>query len=92
MKLFDDLPQTPVVKRGKHYVEPCGYVDIPGTGPDGETCGSCRHCVRMRQAKRWMKCGLNEARWTHGRATDILARSPACRKWEATPPTEKGYE
>ena len=90
MTLFDDLPEAPVVKRGKHYVEPCGYVDIPGTGPDGETCGSCRHYAGM---SGWAKCDLNKPQWTHSRRTDILARSPACRKWEpTTPPTKKGYE
>ncbi|MGH8326882.1 MAG: hypothetical protein ACRET2_08985 [Steroidobacteraceae bacterium] len=68
---------------GKHYVTPRGYAAPPGTGPAGETCGSCKHCGRMRQAKRWIKCLLMRARWSHGRATDILARSPACSKWES---------
>jgi hypothetical protein len=68
---------------GKHYVQPRGYVCPPGTGPRGETCRTCKNANRMRGgSKRWIKCGLNRARWTGGRATDILARSPACRKWE----------
>jgi hypothetical protein len=65
--------------RGKHYVQPRGYYYHPGTGPADQTCGSCRHCVR---SSRWAKCGLNEARWTHSRTTDILTRSPACKYWE----------
>lgn len=66
-------------QRGKNYVQPRGYFYHPGTGPAGETCGSCKHCA---SGNRYSKCALNRARWTHGRATDILVRSPACRHWE----------
>lgn len=68
-----------VRRRGKHYVQPRGYFYKPGTGPAGETCGGCAHIVGGR---RYKKCALNRARWTHGRATDILASAPACRHWE----------
>lgn len=72
--------ETVVVrKRGKHYVQPRGYYYHPGTGPADETCGSCEHII---DGRRYKKCGLNRARWTHGRATDILASAPACRHWE----------
>ncbi len=70
-----------VKKRGKHYVQPRGYAHHPGSGPEGETCGSCKHIVR--KSRRYRKCGLNRARWTHGPGSDILAGSPACSKWEA---------
>lgn len=69
-------------QRGKHYVEPRGYYYPPGTGPAGETCGSCEH--RTGKGGKYSKCLLNQARWTNGRATDILAGSPACKYWEAT--------
>lgn len=69
-----------VKARGKHYIEPRGYYQPPGTGPEGETCGSCKHIVRGR---RWLKCELSRCRWTHSRGTDILSKAPACRKWEA---------
>jgi hypothetical protein len=68
--------------RGKHYVQQRGYAAPPGTGPEGETCGSCEHCVRGREG-RYRKCELNRARWTHGPGSDILARSLACSKWTA---------
>jgi hypothetical protein len=72
--------ETVTVKpRGKHYVEPRGYFFHPGTGPDGETCGSCRHCSDFR---RWKKCGLNRSRWTGGRGSDVLAGAKACKYWE----------
>lgn len=74
-------PDTP--KRGKHYVEPRGHVAPPGTGPVDETCKTCRHLVRIRLAKVYRKCGLNEANWTGGPKTDVLSSSPACRLWEA---------
>lgn len=68
-----------VQQRGKHYVQPRGYFYHPGTGPEGETCGTCKHIVGFR---RWNKCNLNRARWTGGRGSDILVRAAACRYWE----------
>jgi hypothetical protein len=58
------------------------YAAWPGTGPDGETCGSCKHCVRAWNG-RYRKCGLLRSIWTGGPGTDIKARSAACSKWEA---------
>lgn len=72
-----------VTVRGKHYVKPRGYVRPPGTGPAGETCGSCQHKHRREGvAGRYLKCSLARGLWTGGRASDILAGSPACEKWE----------
>ena len=72
--------EKPSVLRGKHYVEPRGYYGIPGTGPADKTCRQCAHYVRTNgHAKRYPKCGKNRARWTHGRASDILASSPSCK-------------
>jgi hypothetical protein len=72
-----DTVTVPV--RGKHYIQPRGYAAPPGTGPAGETCGSCQHDSASR---RYHKCLLNAAAWGHTRRSDILARSPACAKWE----------
>lgn len=58
-----------------------GYAHIPGTGPEGETCGTCKHKIAMRG--RFLKCELRYETWTHGYGTDILARSPACKFWSA---------
>ena len=62
------------------------YADAPGSGPRGETCGSCAHARRMGNTpkKTWAKCRRMQARWTNGAATDIKLRTPACRKWEAS--------
>lgn len=69
---------TPV--RGKHYVQPRGYAYHPGTGPEGERCGTCKHAARFG---RYLKCEMAKSIWSHTRRTDILAGSPACKYWEA---------
>jgi hypothetical protein len=81
------LPRSPLVlsppiPRGKHYVEPRGYAAMPGTGPEGKRCRDCAHYAHAGGvAGSYPKCGLNRARWTHGRATDILANAPSCKKF-----------
>lgn len=69
-------PDRPVKTKGL-------YAAAPGTGPEGETCGSCKHLTRRKWAKKYLKCELVQARWTRGPGTDVKARSPACAKWEA---------
>lgn len=86
--LFGEAPaQQPVgkglgPKGGKHYVKPWGYVCPPGTGPAGHTCGDCQHLYRKSMAKTYLKCYLAQSKWTGGRASDVLASSPACSKWQ----------
>lgn len=68
---------------GKHYVRPMGYGGIPGTGPAGMHCRDCEHYVsRQGNTRTYPKCGLNRARWTSGRGSDILASSPACSRFK----------
>jgi hypothetical protein len=72
------------VRRRRVWAKPNGYMSIPGTGPQGETCKSCRHSLRMGSARRaYYKCALLRHAWTCSTRTDILAGSPACNKWEA---------
>ena len=59
-----------------------GYAALPGTGPDGETCGTCAHHVIRVFSKNYHKCLLMKGKWTGGTGTDIRVRSPACSKWE----------
>lgn len=77
-----DGRQMSFAKRGKHYVEPRGYYAPPGTGPEGETCKTCKHHVVRQYSKRYHKCALAQARWTGGRSSDILTRAHACKGWE----------
>lgn len=61
-----------------------GYAAPPGSGPAGETCGSCGHLHRSSTPHRtYFKCDLMQRGWTHGAASDVKARSPACSRWEA---------
>ncbi|RIA44075.1 hypothetical protein DFR49_2312 [Hephaestia caeni] len=55
-----------------------GYPTLPGSGPAGETCGSCMRLVRREFARTYFKCALTE---TGGAATDIKKSSPACSSW-----------
>lgn len=59
-----------------------GHAWAPGTGPEGETCGSCKHLARKTMARTFLKCALMRAVWTGGYGTDVRARDPACKKWE----------
>ena len=61
-----------------------GYAAESGTGPNGETCGSCRHFIRRRGGK-YFKCFLivgNNDTGTHGAGTDIRKGAAACQFWE----------
>jgi hypothetical protein len=60
-----------------------GHAAVPGSGPAGETCGSCENLVRKQMASTYLKCGLMEAYWTGGYGTDVRAKDAACRRWEA---------
>lgn len=70
-------------KRLRAGTTPKGYAALPGTGPAGETCGSCEHLVRRQMARAYLKCGLMQRVWTRGAASDVQARSPACSRWHA---------
>lgn len=60
-----------------------GYPARPGSGPPGETCGTCRHYCRVKwHDKTYRKCGAAKESWTHGTGSDILARAAACVHWE----------
>ena len=82
--LLGDDVAVPVTwaPRKRHEAKPRGYYAPPGTGPAGETCGTCEHHVRKRMAKDYHKCELARVKWTGGRASDILVRSPACHAWQ----------
>lgn len=80
-------PLTKARKSKRNPTKPRGYFYHPGSGPAGETCGSCQHIFRNRLAKTYLKCSLNSAKWTGGPGSDIRARSPACKYW-ATPQPE----
>jgi hypothetical protein len=58
-----------------------GYRGYPGTGPDGETCGSCAHLrVQSATSRRYYKCGIGNI--TRGPGTDIRLKTLACEFWK----------
>ncbi|HWH81628.1 MAG TPA: hypothetical protein VNU71_05265 [Burkholderiaceae bacterium] len=60
-----------------------GYAAPPGTGPTDKTCRDCNHKRSLGSgAKHFIKCELRRATWTSGEGTDILARTPACSKFQ----------
>lgn len=80
--LFDNLPDHAAPDKPVRIKAKGLYAAMPGTGPAGETCGSCKHCHRAGSG-RYRKCELCRSKWTGGPGTDIKARSRACSKWEA---------
>lgn len=53
-----------------------GYAATPGSGPAGETCGSCAFMT----GRRFHKCAIGIV--SNGAATDdIRVSAPACRLW-----------
>jgi hypothetical protein len=81
----DGPAQNPLGKRKRKRKDPVprGYAAPPGTGPEGESCGTCANHAVIRLASNYHKCELMRAKWTGGGATDIRVRSPACREWRA---------
>lgn len=81
----DSCPWSP--KLGRHSrlhiigrnlnagLHPLGHAFLAN---NGETCRSCRH---PRKAGEYWKCQIGPL--SHGPATDLRLKWPACEKWEA---------
>lgn len=60
-----------------------GYAARPGSGPEGQTCGTCANCAVRELANRHVfKCRLLVRSWSACRSTDVLKSSPACKHWQ----------
>lgn len=67
----------------KQAGRPQGYAAAPGSGPTGETCGTCAHCRRVGYGHHnYFKCNLVHP-WTGSYGTDILKKSPACEHFQS---------
>lgn len=75
------LPQR-VLDDAKKAARKKGHAGVPGRGPDGETCGTCKHRASLRLTRRHHKCKLMEKTWGRGPKTDIKLGDPACDLWE----------
>ena len=84
------VPPPPLKLDGeprRRTTRPLGYAFRPGSGPEGETCGTCEHACRLRyHNKTYYKCEIVQHRWTHGAGSDILLKSPACTAWAKDKP------
>ena len=52
-----------------------------GSGPNGETCKTCRFSYAREFSQRYWKCALVKA--TRGEGTDIRIKWAACSQWDA---------
>ena len=59
-----------------------GYAAQPGSGPKGETCGTCHFRARVKLSKTYQKCLVVKHAWTGGPGSDIKCKMPACRHWQ----------
>jgi hypothetical protein len=71
----------PLAPRKAKRNQPKGNAAPIGSGPSGETCGSCKHAKCRVFAKRNWKCALVKATGVPG--TDIRLKWAACSRWEA---------
>lgn len=78
-----DLWNQPIGAHKRKTALPKGHAANPGSGPKGETCGTCQHRTHVRGgAKEYQKCELCRKSWTHGPGSDIRAKDPACAYWK----------
>jgi hypothetical protein len=54
----------------------------PGSGPRGQSCGTCAKLCARHFSKTYFKCHVLMGSWTSGRATDVRKKDPACLCWE----------
>ena len=80
--IWEELGHPPEKQRNSRFGKPNGYPAMPGTGPEGETCKTCKFKTYKTMANRYIKCELMRRHWTGGAGTDIKAGSPACRNWK----------
>jgi hypothetical protein len=78
----DDVTACGHRRRHRADPAPAGHAAPPGTGPVGETCGSCGYAHRAEGGRGYLKCGLMGEHWTTKRITDVRARDSACSRWK----------
>ena len=82
LMLFDMQEQADLYGGTKHPAQPLVPAPI-GSGPAGQTCGTCGHRVHVSSGEnRYQKCALVRRHWTHGEGADIKAAWSACRYWK----------
>lgn len=83
---MSDEPRQPTLEELRRALPVVGqkrrglYFAAPGTGPEGKTCHDCAHLIYVRPSAKHPKC--DRTKYTHGDATTIRTRTPACRGFE----------
>lgn len=78
----DELTLPAHRDKPKKKYTPNGYASRPGSGPVGESCGTCENAVKRNGGRRYYwKCMLMAKVWTASYGTDIRLKSPACALW-----------
>lgn len=91
LAVFGGAEPAPVNRRALIQPKAAGYAARPGTGPEGETCGSCGRCrFKLVRGRRVYKCGAMAGSWTRTRESDVCKRSPACSQWLSGTPLLTG--
>ena len=54
----------------------------PGSGPPGQTCGTCAKLCVKECSRKYFKCHVLMKFWSCGPATDIRKKDLACMAWE----------
>lgn len=54
----------------------------PGSGPRGQSCGTCAKLCTREYRRKFFKCRVLMKHWTRTRATDVQLRDAACLAWE----------
>ncbi|MFA6168631.1 MAG: hypothetical protein WC700_18560 [Gemmatimonadaceae bacterium] len=90
MGLFDGQPTSPadLPQRGDTIKDRSGrtmrhkpWCQVVGAGPAGKTCKTCAKLYRHVRGSTYLKCSAQHM--TGGPGTQIAARDPACRLYEA---------
>ena len=90
LSLFCDLVAEATAVRRERKI---GYAARPGTGPKGQRCNTCSHCMLVEcRGVVSRKCQIMARHWTPSSATDIKHNAPACSEWERKPYTAKPAE
>lgn len=78
-----DLLGHPIPPPAIQAVRRIGYAARPGTGPKGQRCNTCAHCIKITQHRQpARKCELKAPIWTTSAETDVKHNAPACRFWQ----------
>jgi hypothetical protein len=78
---LDQHPEFRIEEPVKHPLDRA-HPYPPGSGPRGQSCGTCAKLCGRAFRKTYFKCHVLKKFWSAGRGTDIRKKDPACMSWE----------